>query len=70
MKKRIKKKRVNGWVFVKEGLPKETKFYLVQWENGYITTDLFSVIENAFGDKKAVAWREMPAPPIKGVLMY
>ena len=38
----------NRWIFTKERLPKESKWYLVVDADGYITTDLFSKVTNNF----------------------
>lgn len=64
------KRNPNRWIFVKERLPKEYKWYLVLYANGYIDTDLFSRVDNRFLSKKVVAWMEVPTPPIKGRFTY
>ena len=60
----------NRWIFTKERLPEEGKWYLALQADGYITTDLFSKIENSFMNVNTVAWMEIPTPPIKGRLTY
>lgn len=64
------KRNPNRWIFIKERLPKESKWYLVVDADGYITTDLFSKVKNNFSIKTRVAWMEIPNPPIKGELTY
>lgn len=67
--KRIKR-NPNRWIFTKERLPKERKWYLALQADGYVTTDLFSKIENNFMNPRTVAWMEIPTPPIKGEWTY
>ena len=64
------KRNPNRWIFTKERLPKESKWYLVIDSDGYITADLFSKVTNDFSIKNRVAWIEIPAPPVKGALRF
>lgn len=64
------KRNPNRWFFIKERLPKESKWYLVVDADGFITTDLFSKVTNEFSIKTRVAWMEIPTPPVKGVLRF
>ena len=69
MKKRIKR-NPNRWIFTKERLPEVSKWYLVMWEDGYVSTDMFDKVRNRFIAGKVVAWMEVPTPPIKGRFTY
>lgn len=64
------KRNPNRWIFTKERLPKESKWYLVIDSDGYITADLFSKVTNDFSIKNRVAWIEIPTPPVKGALRF
>ncbi len=64
------KRNPNRWIFTKEKLPKESKWYLVQNERGYITTDYFSSHDKTFLLEDIVAWIEVPTPLLKGAIKY
>lgn len=70
IKRDTKRRKKCKWTLVSDRLPKEAKWYLVQWKSGYITTDFFKPYDNTFGDEDVVAWMEIPTPLVKGVLMY